>query len=523
MIEREVKLVAPPGFRLLDVGAAADGMVVTAAPERRFETVYWDTADLRLLGWGATLRYRAGEGWTVKLPAPGNGRVLARAEHVFEGSPRQPPPAAVDLVLAYARTAPLSPVVRMRTVRHVAALHSADGTRLAEVDDDLVTVRDGRRIATRFREIEVELAEATPTELLDAVVDRLVAGGAQAGDATPKVVRALGARAPASPEVVAEPLAKDATAGDAVRRAIAMSVQRLMRNDPGVRLGDDPEAVHQARVATRRLRSDLRTFAPLLDRAWVDNLREELRWIASELGRVRDGDVLLDRLRATAARARGLDTAAVNAVLGELAAELDAERRRLLEGMRESRYLALLDDLVAAAAHPALTADAERPASEMLPRLVDRPWRRLRRTHRALDDPPHDEQLHMVRIDAKRVRYAAEAVAPVAGKPATALASAAAAVQEVLGDFHDAVVAAEWLRGRAGRGRARAFATGALYAMELQAAEEKRAQWPKAWKALDRRRLRTWMSAPPRPAPTRPRRRDAAAPRRRAARDHARS
>jgi CHAD domain-containing protein len=494
VIEREVKLAAPPGFRLLDLGRVADDIVVTAAPDRRFATIYWDTEDLRLIRWGCTLRFRVGEDWTVKLPhQPGARGVLTRAEHVFPGTPKQPPPEAVDLVRAYVRNDTLVPVARMHTVRRVVSLRTSDGRPLAEVDDDDVSILDGRRVATRFREIEVEIPESAPEDFLHAVVDQLVAAGAHPPDPTPKLVRALGARALEPPEVQVAPLPKDARAGDAVRRAIAASVQRLLRNDPGVRIGEDPEAVHQARVATRRLRSDLRTFAPLVDRAWADSLREELRWVAGELGAVRDGQVLLMRLRATAAELVGLDPKPLDAVLGELAAEVEQERARLLEGMRDPRYITLLDDLVAAAADPTLAADADRPATEVMPRLVARPRRRLVQAHAALSDPPADDELHQLRIMAKRVRYAAEAVAPVVGKQAAALAAAAAGLQEVLGDFHDAVVAAQWLRSHAGRGTARAFATGALYAMELRKAEEGRQAWPAAWKALDKRKLRSWM------------------------------
>lgn len=494
MIEREVKLAAPPGFRLLDLGAVADELVVTAAPDRRFTTTYWDTEDLRLIRWGCTLRFRLGEGWTVKLPhQSGGGLVMSRAEHVFQAPQKQPPPDAVDLVRAYVRNATLAPVARLRTVRRVISLQTVDGTPLAEVDDDDVTILDGRRTASRFREIEAEIPESTAPELLDAVVEHLMAAGAHAADPTPKLVRALGARAlaPADVDVVALP--RDARAGDVVRRAIAASVQRLLRHDPGVRIGEDPEAVHQARVATRRLRSDLRTFAPLLDPAWANLLRDELKWLADELGVVRDGDVLLMRLRDSVEQLRGVDRAPLDDVLGELEADLAGERAKLLDGMREARYLTLLDDLVAAAANPVLMADASRPAADVLPRLVSRPWRRLRRAHAAMDSPPTDDQLHQLRISAKRVRYAAEAVAPVAGKPASALATAAAGLQTVLGDFHDAVVAADWLRRRTGRRPTRAFAVGALYAMELQRADEHRRAWPKAWKALSQKRLRAWM------------------------------
>jgi len=494
VLEREVKLAAPRGFRLLDLGGVADDIVVTAAPERRFTTVYWDTADLRLIRWGSTLRHRADEGWTVKLPMGGSSRgMLTRAEHVFAGSQKQPPSEALDLVSAYLRGAAVSRVARMRTVRRVLSVRGVEGAQLAEIDDDDVTVLDGRRVAARFREIEVELAEGAPEQLLHALVDHLVAAGAEQPDPMPKLVRALGARSAEPPDVAVDALPRHARGGAVVRRAIAASVQRLIKHDAVVRIGADPEGVHQARVATRRLRSDLRTFAPLLDRQWADALRTELQWLADELGVVRDGDVLLMRLRDTAAELDPQDAHAVDAVIAELAADVERERARLLEGMRDARYFALLDHLVAAARQPALTAEAERPAVLVLPQLVQRPWRRLRRAQRALSDPPVDDELHAVRILAKRLRYAAEAVAPVVGRRASALAGAAAGVQEVLGDLHDAVVAADWLRAHAGSDPARAFATGELFAMEMAKAAEQRTLWPNAWRKLDRPKLRSWM------------------------------
>ena len=68
---------------------------------------------------------------------------------------------------------------------------------------------------------------------------------------------------------------------DLVRAAIGASVQRLLLNDSALRIGDDPEGVHQARVATRRLRSDLRTFGPVLDELWRDALRADLERLGS--------------------------------------------------------------------------------------------------------------------------------------------------------------------------------------------------------------------------------------------------
>ena len=106
-VEREVKLSAAPAFRLPDLSGLADG--VEAGPEReaRMDTTYYDTADLRLARWGLSLRHRAGEGWTIKLPSSTSGpdRVLARDEVTFDGPPRRPPAAAAALVRAYVRAA----------------------------------------------------------------------------------------------------------------------------------------------------------------------------------------------------------------------------------------------------------------------------------------------------------------------------------------------------------------------------------------------------------------------------------
>ncbi len=106
------------------------------------------------------------------------------------------------------------------------------------------------------------------------------ATGSEAG-ATP----AEGAGVAGSPEIAVDDVGRHATAAEVVRHALAASTVRLIRHDAGVRLGSDPEAVHQARVAVRRLRSDLRTFRPLAIREWSDRLRDELRWIGASSAR----------------------------------------------------------------------------------------------------------------------------------------------------------------------------------------------------------------------------------------------
>jgi CHAD domain-containing protein len=112
-----------------------------------------------------------------------------------------------------------------------------------------------------------------------------------------------------------------------------------------------------------------------------------------------------------------------------------------------------------------------------------------------LGPEPSDDALHEVRIRAKRLRYASEAVAPAVGKPAVALARAAAELQGVLGDFHDAIVAEDWLRtGSEGASAASAIAAGQLIARERDDAARCRATWKAAWKRLNHKKRRAWLT-----------------------------
>ena len=163
-----------------------------------------------------------------------------------------------------------------------------------------------------------------------------------------------------------------------VRAALSASAARLIRSDPVVRLDQDPEGVHQARVATRRLRSDLRTFRSLLDPDWDADLRRELGWLADELGPVRDLDVLGQRLREQVAGLPDGDAGSAPKLLERLRVQREEARAELLSAMREDRYAALLDRVVAAAAAPALLQEvSERRARDVLDELMSGPWRHL--------------------------------------------------------------------------------------------------------------------------------------------------
>jgi len=491
--ERELKLSVGPEFRLPSTYGLG-GAAIRRAPPERTATTYYDTADLRLARWGASLRYRPGEGWTVKLPAERATPFLVRPEIVFEGNGGHPPAAALDLVRGFVREGDLDVRVRLATTRRRTDIHDALGRRIGGVVDDSVSVLDGGE-PSRFREVEVEIGDAMTPALLDALVERLRLAGADTPSRTAKYVRALAPDAQLAPEVRVPDLSAEATAGELVRRALALSVIRLVLHDPVMRLDADPEGVHQARVATRRLRSDLRTFRKLVEHDSASSLRDELGWLAGILGEVRDGDVLLERLRGHVAALPAAEQIGAAPVVSALEAARDEAHRRLLAVLDGERYIGLLSTLVAAANAPPLLSRASVRATEVVPALVRKPWHRLSKHVATFGTSPSDDQLHEARIRAKRVRYAAEAAAAVVGKPARSFARAAADLQTVLGDLNDAVVAKAWLEqwARSPRDTAGEHAARLLAATEASAASSARAQWKDVWERLAAPELRSWM------------------------------
>ena len=497
-IEREVKLAAWGGFVLPELDGLVADLTVEPLKLKRLDATYYDTRDLRLARAGVSLRHRVGDDppWTVKLPEGEAGPVMSRREIPFAGPAGTVPPDAERLVRAYSRGEPLEAVARLKTERARVALN-VNGEAVAEIADDEVSVYHGRRLASRFREVEVEVEDDAPGRLLPAVIERLREAGAGEPDNTPKVVRALGPRALEPLPGTVSAVRSDSNMGEVVRASVGNALARVVAHDPGVRLGDDPEDIHQARVGTRRLRSDLRTFRPLLDPGWVAGLREEAGWYAALLGDVRDTEVLMERLEHQAQSLAKEDAANVAAIVGRLAKEREAARVRLLEAMDGPRYTALLDRLTDAAAEPQFAEGdgAREPASDALPVLVRRPWRRLSKGVKALPEVPADEQLHEVRILAKHTRYASEAAAGVIGKPATLFAKQIAAVQTVLGDHQDACVTESWLRQVAPKTRStrEAMLIGQLIGLQRAEAQAKRAAWPEVWARASDKALRAWL------------------------------
>ena len=503
-LERETKLSADLGFTLPDLRDAA-GRTQRLA-EEDLQSRYFDTPDLRLWSRGVTLRHRTGElsgrgTWTLKLPETENGATFERTELSWPGEADLVPGQVLDILKGIVRRTPLGPIADLKTTRRRLRLQDPDGAAWGELDDDIVTVAGGPRDGVRFREIEVEVKTDHPQA--KAVVSALRAAGAQA-DAEPKLARALGLSGRSRRAAMPAPKSTSALLGDVVRLSIADGLGRVLDHDYRMRLDAvlSPRDVHQARVATRRLRSNLKTFRSVLDPVWLDHTRAELRWLGEALGRVRDCDVLASELERSYDNPP--DEAAGHAELrATLQAQRDAVSGELVKALSGERYMNLLDRLHAASEMPPFLDQKNMargrparavPARQVLPDLVDLEWRALRRKLRRIGRHPSDGELHRTRIRAKQLRYAAEAAAPVLGKPARRIAADAEALQTVLGEHHDAVGAEAWLRRQVGGGSPRqAFRAGELTVMEQQRQHGSRRQWRAAAKKLRKKRDRRWI------------------------------
>jgi CHAD domain-containing protein len=491
--EIEVKLAVEGPVKLPNFTSEIDGVVEVRELEPvTLRATYHDTEDLRLIHGGVTLRWRSGDdpgaAWTLKLPVEGD--TVERRELRFEGSARSAPAEALSLLTAYVRSDTLGPVARLRTVRKRWLLLGEKGLELAEISHDQVSIRDGRRVAGRFSELEIE-ARSLDRADLERVAEVFREAGAVPAAPIPKLARAVGIDPSAAPDAEFTDLRPVDRAGLALRATLDSGFKRLVGNDPATRLGE-VEPLHQMRVATRRLRSDLKTFSSLLEPSWMEETRAELKWLGELLGDVRDMDVLLGRFEASAP-----DLAES---LGPLFQSLDDQRRtafsRLVEALTSARYVKLLDRIDEGRVCPPLTPEANRLCCELLPPLTLKAWKKARRKMASLGSEASDGDLHRLRILVKRTRYAAEAGAsPLQDKRVGKFANRAADVQDALGEIQDALTARATIERvlKEEHGPDVALAAGRLLEREQVAASQARRTWTKPWSRLDDKKLVAWM------------------------------
>jgi CHAD domain-containing protein len=520
---------------------ALDGLpgvaTVSAPTAQTLVAEYFDSDDLRLLLAGVTLRRREGggdEGWHLKLPdgagpaGPGKEMParreirlsLARGDRDRSGrhptgnaADREPvPDELARLVRVHTRGNPLRPVARIETRRRTTTLRDAHGNSLVEIAvDDVAAQTLGRATALlRWTEVEAELTGGN-SRLARAVSGRLRRGGLLPAQRSAKLERALGVshldaadgrRVAARGTRAGQRFSPKSPAGEVVLASLDAQAARLVALDPAVRR-DEADAVHQMRVAVRRLRAFLAAFPMVVPSAATRHLRDELKWLGTVLGEARDLEVLEGAFRAM------LAATPTEVVLGPVQATVTAHfapraaraRTAVLDALDSPRYFALLDELDRMLADPPQAAAAAAPAGEVLPRAVGRAYRRtarrMGRAGRVPAGPARDTLLHEARKAAKRTRYAAEAAQPAIGKKARRFARRMKAVQSRLGDHHDAVTAGSTAREigiHAHLTGENAFTFGLLNddAHHQALSSQRRAR--KAWKLATGRKSRRWLS-----------------------------
>lgn len=451
-LEREVKL---------DPGAAFTLPELPGRPleSRVFTSTYYDTPPRSLARGGITLRRRVENGlsrWQLKLP-----RDDGRDELEAPGGPAGPPPELAALLKAHLRHGKLAPVATLRT--HRSGVRVADGERsLADVTLDAVDILDNGHAAGNFTELEVELVDGDDHDL-DRLARKLRRAGAQRTDGQPKLMRVLDLTAEAAP-------GPDAPMGEQLRFMLDRSLAELEAQDPGVRLGEDPEALHRFRVATRRARALIRSTSSFLGDALAP-LGTELHWLAGLLGPVRDLDVLLARLQ-NGVTTLDVDQRGGESILAMLQEAREEARDALLAGISSPRYTKLLAAFEAAlsALPPLEEDDALRPAAATA-------FEKLRKHADRLGDDPTDEALHALRKSGKRARYAGELAGLGGDRRIRRFVKAVEELQDVVGEHQDSVVAEERIRQVARRATT-ATAGGRLIERERARRRAARKEYP---------------------------------------------
>jgi CHAD domain-containing protein len=470
--EIEQKFDVDPSYILpaLDTAIPGANDVETAVSE--MEATYFDTADLRLARRKVTLRRRTGgsdQGWHLKLPVGRGERTEFHEPWTEELSVPDP---LSRLVAATTRGAELVPVARLTTTRTAHRLRGGDGLTLLEVADDTVTGEklgdDGQ--VSAWREIEAELVGGDRGQLA-LVAKVILKAGAEESASGSKLARTLGVSGRTDK---VDLTGKKTTAGELLIAYLHKQRNALLSTDPAVRL-DRPEAVHKMRVASRRLRSALKTFDPLFTGEAHLALEEGLGRLADVLGQERDAEVLMARMQAA------LDALPVELVMGSVRHDVAswmgdtyfAAKRAARDYLDSADYVELLDQLEGFLIDPPLSGRAARPARTEAAALVDKSITKVRRKGQAAlateAGEPRDLALHDARRGAKRARYAADVYALHAAKPAQAVSLHMEQLQETLGERHDGAVTAVLLRdfaARTGANGGNGFTYGFLLARE---------------------------------------------------------
>jgi CHAD domain-containing protein len=522
-------LVTLPTFA---VEAGERTITALATTPRRMVDTYLDTDDWRLARAGFVLRVRRrgrhGE-VTLKDTRPADKSGLRRRLEVTEDLPaggiaKLHPTGPVGWRLhAIAGSRKLDEVLRVRTRRRPFALR-VGGVDAAEValDETMIVVGGGQR-PMQLRRVEVEV-QGEWVQALEPIVSQLrVSCGLQPATLSKfeAGLLAVGQSIPGAPDLGSTAVSESSTMGELAYAVLRRQLGVVLQKEPGTRLGEDPEDLHDMRVATRRLRAALDLFAEVLP-VRAQSYRAELGWLGSVLGAVRDLDVQLEGLAEMTATTSGWSADALHVgqhdPLADLSALLERDRQQarvdLLAALDSVRWERLAAGMTAMLRQgPSRRSLATRlPAAIGVPDLVvarhdavRKAAKRARRSHVVSD-------FHRLRIRCKRLRYALEFSSEVYAGRTAKFVRVLVGLQDQLGLMQDAEVAstvlAELATGEAHLPPATVFVMGAvaerhhrtvrrlLKRLPKQAAKVNGPEWQELLEGMEQRRADAVASQP---------------------------
>ena len=503
--------VVPPARWLRQV-ALPQGFTLGAPRTEDIRDVYYDTDDWRIHRAGYALRLRRVgrevEATLKQIAAGRDGRHERRElTELVEGAGTGRTPSTrsaldhiegplAERIHAVAGTHPVQPIVALRTRRRRQAIER-EGRVVGELALDVTSVAvEGTTVPARFHRIEVEVAPAVEPPRLEPLVEALQRSGVLSVPTRSKLEEALhlrGVKPSALPDLGSRVIDDTMPAGAVALASLRRSFAELLQQEPGTRLGDDPEALHRMRVATRRLRAMLRLFASVLP-ARAAALHAPVGWLAGVLGEVRDVDVQLDRLAGWRKEMDARDAHALDAIAAVLRRRRVIGRQRMLRALDSGRYERLVARFSALLRGPAPRRGlAHERITAVAPALVRRRMRKVRKAGDLLEPSSPATEYHALRIRCKKLRYALEAHADVYGKDSRRLLQAVVRLQTLLGDHQDAEVASIDLRAlcdRRGIGLSRdaIFVIGKIAARYEREGQRLRRRFPKRYRAATGRR-----------------------------------
>ncbi len=418
----------------------------SGAGSKRTVSVYFDTGKGDLREAGVTLRVRSAGGrfvQTIKADRKAAAGLFDRAE--WEAAVAGPEPelglaqgTALEPLLAGGKLARrLRPVFESAVERQTWQIRY-DGAEIEIIVDD-GEVAAGKRRET-IVEVELEL-KAGPAQALFAVARELHGVAPLRVGVLTKSERGARLASGRSRKVAkSEPLrlVRSMSAAEAFQAVAFACVRHFRLNEALAVQSRDPSALHQSRVALRRLRSALSMFRRLVADEKLPEFRNGFRSAAALLGEARDLDVFLQK------NGDSLDRKAMKALKAQR--ELAYDRVAQMLGGAEFRTL-MLEFVEWVATGPWTRSEGpppllrEQPAREFAGSILDRHWKRVRRGALGLDKL-EEEARHAVRIEAKKLRYATEFFAGLYDSPKRSVRHAAflaalERLQDDLGDLND--------------------------------------------------------------------------------------